>query len=78
MGSHTQQLKDALSILRLNQVRQRTGLGRSTVYDKVKAGDFPAPVALGNRAVGWVEAEVTDWIAGRIAASRKQPNKAVA
>jgi prophage regulatory protein len=71
LDSHTQQLRDALTILRLSQVRQRTGLGRSTVYDKVKAGEFPAPVALGNRAVGWIEAEVSDWIAGRIAASRK-------
>jgi prophage regulatory protein len=72
LGSHTPQ-QEAPTILRLNQVRQRTGLGRSTVYDKVKAGDFPAPVTLGNRAVGWVEAEVSDWIAGRIAASRKVP-----
>lgn len=63
---HTEQDQEALTILRLNQVRQRTGLGRSTVYDKVKAGDFPPPVSLGERAVGWVEAEVTAWIADRV------------
>jgi prophage regulatory protein len=66
------QLEDApTTILRLSQVRRRTGLGRSTVYDKVKAGEFPAPISLGDRAVGWVESEVSGWIAGRIAESRK-------
>jgi prophage regulatory protein len=61
----------APTILRLGDVRRRTGLGRSTVYDRIKAGNFPAPIALGDRAVGWVESEVSAWIASRIANSRK-------
>ncbi len=58
-------------ILRLDRVRERTGLGRSTIYDKIKAGDFPAPVSLGPRAVGWVDSAVTNWIEARIAGSEK-------
>lgn len=58
------------SFLRLPQVRQRIGLSRSSLYAKIQRGEFPAPVNLGARAVGWVESEVDRWIADRIAASR--------
>lgn len=59
------------TILRLPTVKARTGLSRSTIYLRVAEGSFPAPVSLGGRAVGWVEAEVNDWLAKRIEASRK-------
>jgi prophage regulatory protein len=58
-------------ILRLPAVRQRTGLSRSTIYQRVVQGTFPAPISLGARAVGWLESEVDDWIASKITASRK-------
>lgn len=59
------------TILRLPAVKARTGLSRSTIYLRVAEGSFPAPVSLGVRAVGWIEAEVNDWLAKRIEASRK-------
>jgi len=50
-------------ILRFRDVVTRTGLSRSTVYGRIRAGDFPAPVPLGSgRAVGFLEGEVCDWI----------------
>ena len=52
--------------LRLPSVKERTGISRSSIYDP--ACNFPKPVKLGPRAVGWVEAEVEDWITSRIAA----------
>jgi len=58
-------------ILRLPVVLDRTGLSRSTVYLRVTEGRFPRPVSLGARAVGWIEAEVEEWIAGQIEASRE-------
>lgn len=58
-------------ILRLPAVKARTGLSRSTIYLRVAEGTFPKSVALGPRAVGWIEAEITEWIAQRIADSRK-------
>ena len=57
-------------ILRLPTVLDRTGLSRSTVYQRVTEGRFPQPVSLGARAVGWIESEVEEWIAGQIEASR--------
>ena len=51
-----------LSVLRRKQVESRTGLCRSSIYAKIKAGDFPPPIPLGPRAVGWLEEEINDWI----------------
>ena len=61
----------APTILRRKQVESRVGLKRSTLYQRVAEGTFPAPVTLGARAVGWVEAEVDQWLRDRIAESRQ-------
>ena len=60
-------------ILRLSEVRARTGLARSTIYLAISQGRFPRPIALGPRAVGWIEAEVDVWLRERIKASRREP-----
>lgn len=64
------QLQAALTILRRKQVEARTGLRRSTIYDRIRAGTFPVPVPLGGKAVGWIEAEVDAWIAAQVQQSR--------
>jgi prophage regulatory protein len=61
------------TILRLPAVKARTGLSRSTIYFRVAEGTFPKSVALGGRAVGWLEAEVEQWLQLRIEASRNPP-----
>lgn len=58
----------ANTILRLPDVKQKTGQSRSTIYEKIQRGEFPAPVKIGERAVGWVEAEVDAWVGDRIKA----------
>lgn len=65
-------------ILRLPEVKKKTGLGRSSIYQFVAAGRFPAPIQLGGHSVGWLEEEVDLWIEARIAASREQPTAAAA
>lgn len=57
-------------ILRLPEVKDRTGLSRSSIYLKISHGNFPAPISLGERAVGWVEEEVQTWLELQIKASR--------
>ena len=52
-------------ILRRPEVEARTGLSRSTIYDWMKRGEFPKPVALGSRLVGWRESEIDAWLAAR-------------
>jgi prophage regulatory protein len=55
----------AQAILRLPTVQARTGLSRSTIYLQISQGIFPKPVNVGARAVGWLDAEVDEWIARR-------------
>jgi prophage regulatory protein len=59
-----------LVILRLTQVKARTGRSRSSIYADIKAGRFVAPINIGPRAVGWLAHEIDAWIAARIAESR--------
>lgn len=49
-------------ILRLPAVLERVGLSRSSIYARIKIGDFPAPVRLGVHAVGWLESAVDEWV----------------
>jgi prophage regulatory protein len=56
--------------LRLRQVSQLTGLGRSMIYQMQAEGRFPQRIKLGERAVGWLESEVRDWLATRIETNR--------
>lgn len=64
------QLQSALTVIRRKQVEARTGLSRSTIYERIRAGTFPAPVSLGAKAVGWIEGEIDAWLADQIAKSR--------
>ncbi len=58
------------TILRLPAVLERTGLSRSTTYLMMSRNEFPKTVSLGERAVGWIESEVDQWLDERIADSR--------
>ena len=64
------------TILRLPAVKASTGLSRSTIYLRVSQGTFPKPVSLGGRAVGWLEAEIQEWLPRQIEASRKAAARA--
>ncbi|MCV0097159.1 helix-turn-helix transcriptional regulator [Pseudomonas aeruginosa] len=55
-----------MKVLRLSAVVKVTGLARSTIYKLIGSGDFPRPVSLTGRCVGWIECEVNVWIRSRI------------
>lgn len=54
------------TILKLEEVIQRTGKKRSTIQADSKTGAFPAPIKTGIKSVGWIESEIDEWIAARI------------
>ena len=61
------------TIIRLPVVKARTGLSRSSIYQRMAEGTFPKKISLGGaRAVGWIEEEVSQWVEQRIAASRNR------
>jgi prophage regulatory protein len=55
-----------MRLIKLKEVMDCTGLGRSTIYNYIADKTFPKPVSLGLRAVAWVESEVQYWILERI------------
>ncbi len=63
--------KAAPTLLRLPQVKAMVGLSRSTLYQRIADGKFPAPINLGARAVAWDSRAVNAWIAERIAQGSK-------
>lgn len=52
-------------ILRIPDVQTRTGLARSTIYALIARAEFPAPVRLTARAVGWDARAIDEWIRSR-------------
>ena len=57
-------------IMKRRQVEDAIGYKRSALYAMVSEGDFPKPIKLGRRAVGWLESDVSGWIKSRVNASR--------
>lgn len=52
-------------ILRRPEVERVTGLARSTIYQAMASDAFPAPVRIGERAVGWRESDILAWLESR-------------
>lgn len=53
-------------IIRMNTVRDRTGLSRSTIYRKIAEGTFPAQIRISVNGTGWKESDVNRWIANPV------------
>ena len=62
--------------IRLPEVMNRTGYGRTSIYRKMEDGSFPRCVKLGGpledtnafdcRAIAWIEEEVDQWMESMI------------
>lgn len=63
---HTQNNK----LLRLKQVKETTGLSKSTIYSRIAEGTFPKQIPLGPRLVVWVESDIQNWISEQVSAAR--------
>ena len=56
----------AEALLRLRTVEAITGLSRSTIYAKLKAGEFVKPVRLGARCTRFRAGDVQAWLAAQV------------
>jgi prophage regulatory protein len=52
-------------ILRMPQVLEQVNLSRATVYKMIGRSEFPKPVQIGQRSVGWLTEEVNTWLESR-------------
>lgn len=55
-------------IVRMHQVKDITGLSKSSVYKYMADGDFPLQRRLGPNSVGWLYSEIMEWLESRQAA----------
>ena len=58
-----------ISLLPIKAVRDRTGLGRTSIYKLLADGKFPRPTYPAPRAPRWRSDEIADWIE-RLSAER--------
>ena len=63
-------------VLRRAAVLEKTGESTSTIYEKMARGEFPRPIRLSPRAVGWIEEEIDRYIEQRIAERDAQTGRA--
>ncbi len=58
-----------LVLLPRREVERRVGLSRTTIYQRMAAGTFPAAVHdIDSATVWWLEHEITGWIRARVEA----------
>ncbi len=50
-------------LLRLEQVKDVVGLGKTLIYRLIQSGEFPAPYKPGGSAARWSENEIVEWLA---------------
>ncbi|WP_235530305.1 helix-turn-helix transcriptional regulator [Sphingomonas sp. Leaf62] len=48
--------------MRRPEVEQVIGLSRSAIYAAMDRGDFPRPIQIGRRAVGWKSTDIDSWL----------------
>ena len=53
-------------LIKLNEVKAKTGLSRSSIYAYIDKGLFPKQVKLGERCVAWIDSEIESWVDGKI------------
>ena len=64
-----------IKIQRCPRILERTEWSRSTLYLKVQKGEFPRPIKLGQRSVGWIKSEVDEWLESRIQQRDAEANR---
>ena len=55
---------EGLRLVKLEEVKLLTGLGKTTIYELISDGTFPRPKQTSQRRVAWRESEVREWLEG--------------
>ena len=64
--------KTSPRLIRIKEVIDRVGIGRSTIYDWMNPKSprfdvtFPKPVKLGCNSIAWLEHDIDSWILGKV------------
>ena len=55
--------------LRLSQVIEMTGVGKTFIYTHMEKGSFPKQIQISPRTVVWLEQDIIDWMQQKISKS---------
>lgn len=61
---------NTLKFVRLNRVKELTGLGRSQIYNLGKQGRFPPRYKILANTTVWIEDEIQTWMIDRVTQCR--------
>ncbi|EKO3847308.1 AlpA family phage regulatory protein [Vibrio harveyi] len=50
-----------MKLITLLQVKNLTGLSKTSIYNLMRNGCFPLNIKIGSRSSRWVESEVIEW-----------------
>lgn len=67
MTTSKNQQNENVRLIRRKEVQDKTGIGASSIYAMMKKGEFPQCLNLSERRVAWIESDIDQWIAERIA-----------
>ncbi len=63
--SKVEEQKAKIKVIRLPEVCNRVGLSKPSIYRLMAKGIFPASRKISERAVGWLESDVNEFITSR-------------
>ena len=52
--------------LRISDLSDKVGIGRSQIYKLIQQGDFPTQIKLGERISVWSESEIEEWMRRKV------------
>ncbi|EKT4554048.1 AlpA family transcriptional regulator [Pseudomonas putida] len=58
--------------MRIDEVISVTGLGRNTIYTRMRKGTFPRQVRLGPNSVAWLQSDISDWMTSVVSSRSSQ------
>lgn len=62
LAAKHKQTSDIDRVIRLNELKLKTGLSKSAIYRGIEEGTFPPPFRIGKRAVGWRISIINAWL----------------
>ena len=68
--------RDGHKLIPENAVLKRVPFGKTTLWDMIKKGRFPAPRRVTAHRKGWVDSEVDDWVISRPVVEQYADDKA--
>ena len=57
---------DDWHIIRTNELAERLGVSRTTLWRWMRAGSLPPKIQLGSNSVGWDSREIDRWLESRV------------